>query len=533
VLHRSPPPSTGRLLVAVLVVALLLPVLPAAAAPADAGAPAVRDTRGLIVTTAAPAVVRAAVPVGTATTLADGVLRVTVPAEAVSATSAALTRLPGVAAVEAERTLSYTATRTPNDPDFPRQWAHTLADAPSGWALRSGATSGPGPLLAIVDSGVDATHPDLAGRVAVQEVVTVDAEGRVGVGPGVPDNDACGIGHGTLVAGVAAAEGDNGRDIAGVVWNARVADIALSSPGSCAPTDAKVIAALGRLASDDFRAAHGRADVVNLSLSGREPSGRCPAGLQTAIDRVVAQGTVVVAASGNEGTLGVGVPSVCRGVIAVGGSGPDGMRARYSARGRYLDLVAPGGDDGGRRCEAETCILTTRRGGGTAVTQGTSFSAPYVSGLVALLRAERADLTPAHIESVLERTARHPGGAGAHDDALGWGVVQVGAALQHVRDGAPIPAPRRHPAVRVAGGGPTTPVAQAVAVSRAAFISGGARHAVIARDDDFADALAGSTLGGGRGPLLFAGSRGPLPAATRDELRRAVRGGATVYLLGG
>lgn len=184
--------------------------------------------------------------------------------------------------------------------------------------------------------------------------------------------------------------------------------------------------------------------------------------------------------------------------------------------------------------------------------QGTSFAAPYVSGAH---QGERGDLSPASVLDLLASTAKDLGVPG-RDREYGHGLVQPRAMLvaaagvaqpapvvsEPVDGGGtaqpePAPEPDADPApavARVSGGdGTTEAVAQAVAVSRLAFPRNGARHAVLARGDDFADALAGSALGMGAGPLLFAPREGPLPDATRTELARVLPDGAVVYLLGG
>ena len=449
------------------------------------------------------------------------------PADAVEVAER-LAQVPGVVAVEPERVWEYSAQTAPDDPRYADQWAHDRTGAESAWAL----STGEGRRIAVIDSGIDGRHSELSDRIIGRAVVrSVDGDYRV-VESQQRDNDECKAGHGTAVAGVAAAAGDNGIGVAGVAWDARIIDIALSTAGSCSPSDAKVIVSLDRIASG----AYGHVDVVNLSLGGREPSGRCPAALQRAIHGVIAKGTVVVAAAGNDGYLDVNVPAACDGVISVGATLADAgnSRAGYSGMGRYLDLVAPGGADVDNcHQRPDLCILTLGRNNSLAAISGTSFSAPYVSGAVALLRALKPNLSPRQIESVLELTARHPRAEGVHDHQHGWGLLQVDAALRHVADGRSIPVPRDHPAVRLAGPGGTTPVRQAVAVSQASFRDGAAQHAVLARSDDFADALAGASLAYGIAPMLFTPSRGSLAPETAAELRRALKPGATVYLLGG
>jgi subtilisin family serine protease len=476
-----------------------------------------------------PAPARAALGRTAPVDVADGVVHIRVPPPATDAVRAALAELPGIEDVAAEHVWSYLA--TPNDWNPVQQWSHARTNAPTAWAIANGSDQR---RIAIVDSGIFGTHPELADRILRRDVVQPRAGGGYDVVPGTSaDNDSCGVGHGTAVAGVAAAATNNGAGIAGVAWDARLVDIALSTRGSCDPSDVKVVAALGRLADAGYQQSiGGRVDAVTLSLGGREPSGGCPAALQRAIDGVHAQGTVVVAAAGNDGDLAVSVPAMCRNVIAVAATDRDDRRASYSAMARYLDVAAPGGDQGAG-------VLSTCRPGsmmrcdssGIAPVTGTSFAAPYVAGAVALLRDVNPRLTPAQIESVLELTAK---GGTRHDHELGWGLIDLGAAARHVRDGRAIPAPREHPAVRLApGSGRTSPAAQAAAVSRAMFGPGQALYAVIARDDDFADALAGSSLAYGIAPLLFGPRQGSLPAETRTELQRTLVPGDPVFLLGG
>jgi len=186
---------------------------------------------------------------------------------------------------------------------------------------------------------------------------------------------------------------------------------------------------------------------------------------------------------------------------------------------------------------------------------GTSFSAPYVTGVAALLLSVDPDLTPDEIEAVLEATATDLGPRGRDDDA-GLGLVDPAAAVGLVAGGGPLPSLAQDPAFPVgdaaglrpggdidlfrlsAGTGTTEPITQAVAVSEALFppVTGGrasARFAVLARGDDFADALAGSSLTLGAAPLLFSDAAQRLAAPTAAELQRVLAPGSGVLVLGG
>ena len=277
------------------------------------------------------------------------------------------------------------------------------------------------------------------------------------------------------------------------------------------------------------------------------------------LDEARASGALVVAAAGNAGGAEanpVQVPGACNGVVSVGAVGPTGERASYSTFNPYVDLAAPGGSCS---CGDPTRdVLTTSsysRGqvtGETLAVAGTSFSSPYVAGLAALLLSVDASLTPDSLEAALEGTARDQGAPG-RDDVYGWGLVQAAAAVDAVTMGEipPLQPDPQFPVednpgggggvdiVRVTGGTPTEAVAQAVAMSQETFADRQARHVVLARRDDFADALAGSSVTFGVGPLLFTGSQGPLEALTRSELLRVLppptEDGETamVYLMGG
>jgi subtilisin family serine protease/putative cell wall-binding protein len=609
--------------------AALVPVAPAAtprlASPAVPGA--------LLVTVSSPG---AQPSLGVAATwLSPYVARVRIPRGQEAAAAERLRRVPGVRAVESD-TMLWPA-RTPDDPFFDKQWAHAQTGIVEAWDEQVGD---PTVEIAIIDTGVRGDHPELRPNIVAQVDVstgTLAGPPQVGV-----DNDSCGRGHGTWVAGVAAAAGANATDIAGAAWTAAIVDIAVNSTRTGAFCDAIPLSAV--IAGIDYASTRQPpADVINLSLGGFQDS--CPVALQTAIDRATDAGAVVVAAAGNgetdPSTAGrTSVPAACANVLAVGATGRTEQRAAYSTTNAFVDLAAPGGDFevGG----LDGLVLTTNHTlevGTLRRVQGTSFAAPYVAGVAALLRAEDPALSPAAIGDLLARTAKDLGAPG-RDVEYGAGLVQPAAALRAVvapvsasptptatRSPSPSPSPTRtsspspspsptrtsspspspsptrttsppptnggggggggsggggtapppsptptpsatsspsaSPAPRQsptpspsrsprppedsvqpppmdpgvarvsAGSGATSAIPQAVAVSQTMFADDSAAHVVLARQDDFADALAGSTLAFGAGPLLYADATGPLPAATRAELERVLPAGHIVYLLGG
>jgi subtilisin family serine protease len=434
----------------------------------------------------------------------------------------------GVVDVEPDRVRELA--RVPNDPRFDEQWSHDVSRATTAWSTTTGDAD---VVVAVLDTGIDGRHPDLRNNIVEQ----VDlSSGRLVTRTLGSDNDTCNVGHGTFVAGVLGAEGDNGKGVAGVAWDVSIVDVALTSHASrCGILDSAIIAGLDYVV---HRSPHD--DAVNHSLAAIAHAG--PTALQDDLHLVREGGTLVVAAAGNDEQRVPGatsIPASCNGVLSVGAVGDASALAPYSDENPYVDIAAPGGDSS----TGEGIVSTTAGGGDTyGVEEGTSFAAPYVAGVAALLLSVEPDLTPDDLESILERTARDRGTPG-RDSQYGWGVVDAAAAVA-AADDAVIADPTADASFPVAAGGEsiervapigttTLPAAQAVAVSKQAFDALSASHAVIARTDGFADALAGSSLGFGIGPLLFTKPTGPLAGVTRTELQRVLEPGSTVYLLGG
>lgn len=473
--------------------------------------------------------------------VAPRVLNVRVPAVDQEAAARVLAALPGVTAVEPDRWMA--PQRVPDDPRYPEQWAHQRTGAEDAWDT---ATGDPEVRVAVIDSGIVGTHPDLAPNIREPQVSTA-AEGPAAVTGTDVDNDPCKKGHGTFVGGVLAAKGNDGVGVAGAAWNVSIVDISALSTDNC---DGLADSAILRALDYAGRNAGGPVDVVNMSF-GR-PADRCPSAYQATLTDLRTRGVVVVAAAGNgeakPSTAGKPmIPASCDGVISVAATRRDDTRAPYSSSNPFVDLSAPGGD-AGEGLSGLVLSTAIERDGTPAYGRqaGTSHAAPYVAAAAALLRAEHPSLSPDRVESALERSAvdlARPG----RDNGTGWGLVQMDAALELAEGAVPAPEPDpRFPVdatsqpwspprvARIAAQGTiTAPVTQAVAVSRTLFAEDAAGHALLARDDDFADALAGSALGNGLGPLLFTGRTGELAAATRTELARALPTGATVYLLGG
>ena len=360
-------------------------------------------------------------------------------------------RLPGVDYAEPNYRLK--AEFLPNDPFYTAQrWYYNLIEAPQAWDVEQGQ---PSVIVAVLDSGVDTTHPDLRDHIwhnpgeGVPNGIDDDGNGCVddihgcnfvepeaadpscGPQPISPSNQVIDDGgHGTFVAGIIGATGNNGVGIIGAAPGVTLLPVKVLD---CTGTGTTADAAAGIL-----YAARMGAQVINLSFGGPDSS-------KTLLDAVVTAtetyGAVVVAASGNQGTQGVTYPARYRNVIAVGASdrnSPD-ARAPFSNWGPEVTVVAPGVDlvstvpqalcDGGWFCPG---------GQPYSVASGTSFASAQVAALAALIRSHSPALSTNEIRFVI-RAAALP----LPDDATpGWagaGRIRMRRALDAIlfRIGAP------------------------------------------------------------------------------------------------
>jgi len=293
----------------------------------------------------------------------------------------------------------------PNDAYYAYQktYMESIA-APGGWAISTGTSS---VTIAVLDTGVN-PHADLQGRlVKGRDIVNDDAD---------PSDDH---GHGTMVAGIAAANGNNSMGIAGVDWAARIMPVKVLN-ASGAGTSSSV-------AQGITWAADNGANVINMSLGGTTSSTT----MKNAADYAYGKGSVLVAAAGNDGTSKVQYPAAYESVIAVAGLAGDTL-ATWSCYGEGLELAAPG-----------SRIYTTTMGGSYSYASGTSAAAPFVAGLSALVLSVNPSLTPAEVRGVLASSATDLGDPG-WDVKYGWGRIHVENALR-AGSGAPAPAPAPEP----------------------------------------------------------------------------------------
>ena len=294
----------------------------------------------------------------------------------------------------------------PNDPQWAARQASYLLSLrlDRAWDIAKGT----GVKVAVVDSGVDLDQPDLAGRLVA---------GRNILAPSSPPQDD--NGHGTMVAGIIAADANNRRGITGIAPLAQIMPVkVVDSSGNA--TDPDIAAGI------DWARTHG-AKVINLSLGG--PSNSTV--LTNAVNAALAANIVVVAAAGNDFAPTVEYPAAVPGVLAVSATTHSGALAAFSSYGWRIDVAAPGLD-------ITSTALGTKEA--YAAESGTSFSSPIVAGTAALVRAKHPGWTQSQVTAQIRNTARDVGPPGV-DAAFGHGIVDPLAAL----DGPPA-AP--HPALR-------------------------------------------------------------------------------------
>jgi len=286
----------------------------------------------------------------------------------------ALLRDANVAFAEPNYLLSLDAGPTgplvPNDEHYKQQWGPHQILADQAWNTLT--TGGP-IVLAMLDTGVSPTHPDLSGRLRPgHNYIGNDAN---------PSDDN---GHGTFTAGIAAASGNNGIGVAGVAWGARIMPVKILDQDGRGPVSA--FAQGIRYAVDQG------AQIVNVSAGIPVPS----RAMESAVDDAIGKGVIVVAASGNRADGVPNYPAAFPNVIAVSASTREDTIADFSSYGSFVWIAAPGKD----------IVSTYYKGGDTyAQLSGTSASTPFVSGTIALMLSQRANLTPKTTREILKATA--------------------------------------------------------------------------------------------------------------------------------
>ncbi|WP_320778709.1 type VII secretion-associated serine protease mycosin [Streptomyces sp. CRN 30] len=291
-----------------------------------------------------------------------------------------------------------------------KQWALDALHLDEAWRTTKGA----GITVAVLDTGVEADHPDLAGNVLA---------GQDLVGFGAAEGDESWAEHGTAMAGIVAGHGHgtgNGDGVMGVAPEAKVLPVRVILEDDD-PARAKARKTRGGALAEGIRwaADHG-ADVINLSLGDDSSSAHPERAEDEAIQYALRKNVVVVASAGNGGEKGdhLSYPAAYPGVIAATAVDRYGTRASFSTRRWYATVSAPGDD-----------VIIAAPDHQYYEGWGTSAAAAFVSGSVALVRAARPGLTPAQVKSLLEDTADNPPADG-RDDSRGYGFIDPVAAIE-------------------------------------------------------------------------------------------------------
>jgi hypothetical protein len=291
----------------------------------------------------------------------------------------------------------------PNDPQYPSQWAlsnsgdHDI-DANQAWQIQKGNSN---ILIAVIDTGVLYTHPDLKGA-RIRTDIDYDFSNN--------DNDAIDDnGHGTHVAGIIGANTNNGQGIAGVCMNCSILPVKVLDKTGSGSAD--------NVAKGIVYAADKGARVINMSL-GISPECGCSKTIAKAINYAFNKGVLLIAAAGNDGKSKIGYPASSPRVMAVGATDSLDRRTSWSNYGNGLDVVAPGNN-----------ILSTYLENSYKQLSGTSMATPHVVGIAGLVISGHPQYKNTQVWWVLRQSADDLGKRG-YDTVYGSGRVNAFRAVK-------------------------------------------------------------------------------------------------------
>ena len=298
----------------------------------------------------------------------------------------------------------------PNDPQVSRNLGLSLINAPKAWDVAKKSNA----IVAIIDTGVEVDHPDLSSNIWQN---TAELNGQPGVdddkngyvddisGWGSPEHDADitsgnyeGADHGTHVAGIVGAIGNNGFGTSGVLWSAKLMPLRVFKKNANEATTADIIEAI-------YYAVNNGAQVINCSWGAEQTPSKAE---RDAYNYAENNGVLVVAAAGNEAKdASTFSPASIPTVFAVGSMNSKSQLSTFSNYGNSISILAPGGDQKtsfGTGEDEE--IFSTISSGQFGFKRGTSTSAPYVSGVAALVRAILPKISPKNLRDLLKATGQ-------------------------------------------------------------------------------------------------------------------------------
>lgn len=324
-----------------------------------------------------------------------------------------------------------------NDESFAIQWHYPLVNVPGAWDTTVGA---PEVVVAVVDTGILAGHPDLQGQLVPGYDFVRDAE-EAGDGDGIDPDPEESVGggnpdatnyHGTHVLGTIGARGNNGIGVAGIAYGARVMAVrALGITGGTTYDVRQAVRFAAGLDNDSDTVPERPADIINLSLGG----GGFSQLSQDLYNELRELGVIVVAAAGNESSSAPSYPAAYDNVFSVSAVDVEQSITAYSNRGSTVDIAAPGGN-GSRDLNGDGYpdgVLSTGANAGRfsyTFLSGTSMASPHVAGIFALMKSANPDIDAATIERLLvEGRITEDLGAAGRDNLYGYGLIDARRAV--------------------------------------------------------------------------------------------------------
>jgi thermitase len=398
-------------------------------------------------------------------TLTDVAVVDPAPGETLAEALATYGSRPDVLYAEPNRTLRLFDLTAPDDPGFDDQWALGAISALGGWSSFPGMFAAtPAAPIAVVDTGVDATHEDLAGRISSASATCLSASCTAGI----PTDDH---GHGTHVSGIVGAATNNGLGVAGLAYASPLIVVRVF------PQDASQGAALSDVADGIAWAAQHGAQAINLSLGA--VGGAYPITLCNTVELAInSYHSVVVAAAGNGNPPGTPVatptyPAACPGAMGVGATDSNDDPTSFSNYGNPDVFVSAPGE----------FVLSTMPGDAYAYMDGTSMASPFVTALAGLIRSQHPGASVSQVRQMLalssDKVGTSPYGADPYSTCsgctwephYGYGRINVQRALSTAVPPPPPPPPVPPPPPPP----PPSPVADRKAPSVKAYAVGG-RH---------------------------------------------------------
>lgn len=317
------------------------------------------------------------------------VKKIKIPVNAIEKIKNALSKNPHFNFVE-NNFIASTA-QVPNDYYYNFQWHIPKISAPDGWNITTGSTDIP---IAIIDSGVDPTHPDLSGKLL---------QGYNFLNESFDTHDV--LGHGTAVSGAAGAISNNYTGVSGIAWDNPIMPLVVLNSSNYA-TYYDIARAITYAVDRGIR-------IINISIGGSSSSST----LQNAVNYAWNKGAIIFASAMNNATNIPYYPAACNNVVAVSATTLDDTLASFSNYGSWIDISAPG-----------VSIYTTTNGSSYGYKSGTSFASPISAGLSALILSANPTLTNQELLNIIKNNADDLGEEG-YDIYYGWGRINVFKSL--------------------------------------------------------------------------------------------------------